>query len=252
MTDWQGWQESWDRQQEWYMPDREDRFRVMLDAVEAFVGDKPRVLDLACGTGSITRRLLRRFPEARSTGVDLDPALLAIARGTFDGDERVSFVSADLTEPDWADALPHVPYDAVLTSTALHWLDGRALVTLYGQLAGLVRPGGILLNADHMPDDSTPLITAAERAFTKARQERERAGGVADWAEWWRSVADSPELGELARERFRLIGDPTAGDHSEGEVHPVGWHAETLRAAGFAEARAAWVSLTDAVILALR
>ncbi|CAM5649203.1 methyltransferase [Streptomyces avidinii] len=25
-TDWQAWQDSWDRQQEWYMPDREERF----------------------------------------------------------------------------------------------------------------------------------------------------------------------------------------------------------------------------------
>lgn len=46
--DWQAWQDSWDRQQEWYMPDREERFRVMLDMVEALVGPKPRVLDLAC------------------------------------------------------------------------------------------------------------------------------------------------------------------------------------------------------------
>jgi hypothetical protein len=30
-ADWQSWQASWDRQQEWYMPDREERFRVMLD-----------------------------------------------------------------------------------------------------------------------------------------------------------------------------------------------------------------------------
>src|SRR2546421_11771435 len=56
-TDWQAWQRSWDRQQEWYMPDREERFRTMLDMVEAFVGPEPRVLDLACGTGSITARL---------------------------------------------------------------------------------------------------------------------------------------------------------------------------------------------------
>ncbi|MGV9571313.1 SAM-dependent methyltransferase, partial [Streptomyces nigra] len=26
-ADWGAWQRSWDRQQEWYMPDREDRFR---------------------------------------------------------------------------------------------------------------------------------------------------------------------------------------------------------------------------------
>src|ERR1041385_1197020 len=94
-TDWNAWQTSWDRQQEWYMPDREERFRVMLDMVEALVGPAPRVLDLACGTGSITARLFDRFPQATSTGVDLDPALLAIAEGTFADDERVTFVTAD-------------------------------------------------------------------------------------------------------------------------------------------------------------
>jgi trans-aconitate methyltransferase len=117
-TDWAAWQRSWDRQQEWYMPDREERFGVMLDMVEATVGPRPRVLDLACGTGSITARLLARFPEATSTAVDLDPALLTIARGTFAGDDRVTLVTADLTGPDWTAALPHDSYDAVLTRNA--------------------------------------------------------------------------------------------------------------------------------------
>ncbi|MFE7115839.1 class I SAM-dependent methyltransferase [Streptomyces sp. NPDC057654] len=117
-ADWAAWQASWDRQQEWYMPDREERFRVMLDMVEALVGPKPRVLDLACGTGSISDRLLKRLPEAVSTGVDLDPALLTIARGSFDGDARVEFVTADLTDPDWPARLPYDSYDAVLTGNA--------------------------------------------------------------------------------------------------------------------------------------
>ncbi len=73
-TDWQQWQTSWDRQQEWYMPDREERFRVMTDAVEAVAGPAPLVLDLglACGTGSITARVLRTLPDARSVCVDID------------------------------------------------------------------------------------------------------------------------------------------------------------------------------------
>ncbi|MET9930580.1 class I SAM-dependent methyltransferase, partial [Streptomyces sp. NPDC006324] len=147
-TDWAGWQQSWDRQQEWYMPDREERFRVMLDMVEALVGPKPRVLDLACGTGSITDRLLKRFPEATSTGVDLDPALLAIAEGYFAGDERVTFVTADLKDPAWAADLPYDAYDAVLTATALHWLHSEPLAALYGQLAGLVRDGAVRVLLD--------------------------------------------------------------------------------------------------------
>ena len=41
-ADWTAWQQSWDRQQEWYMPDREERFRVMLDMLEATVGRSER------------------------------------------------------------------------------------------------------------------------------------------------------------------------------------------------------------------
>lgn len=141
------------------MPDREERFRVMLDMVEAVVGPEPRVLDLACGTGSITDRLLKRFPKATSTGVDLDPALLAIARGTFDGDERVTFVTADLKEPSWAERLPFDSYDAVLTATALHWLHSEPLAALYGRIGQLVRDGGLFMNADRMIDAETPVST---------------------------------------------------------------------------------------------
>lgn len=104
--DWEQWQLSWDRQQEFYLPDREDRFRIMLDLVEAAVGPAPRVLDLACGTATISRRLFARFPDATSVAVDMDPTLLAIARGSFAGDDRITFVTADLAQPDWMDDLP--------------------------------------------------------------------------------------------------------------------------------------------------
>ena len=102
-ADWQAWQRSWDRQQEWYLPDREERFRAMLDAVEALVGPEPRILDLACGTGSISDRALRRFPGATGTGVDLDPALLVIAllhavvRNTLE--HRAPITRPDRTRP---------------------------------------------------------------------------------------------------------------------------------------------------------
>ncbi|MFB7367460.1 class I SAM-dependent methyltransferase [Streptomyces hydrogenans] len=246
-TDWAGWQQSWDRQQEWYMPDREERFRVMLDMVEALVGPKPRVLDLACGTGSITDRLLQRFPDAVSTGVDLDPALLAIARGTFEGDERVAFVTADLKDPEWTRELPYDTYDAVLTATALHWLHSGPLTALYGQVAGLVREGGVFMNADHMIDTATPRINAAERAQRHARMDREKAAGVLDWAEWWALAAKDPTLAEPTARRFEIYGE-----HADGDMPSAGWHADTLRAAGFGEARPVWCSPSDTLLLAVK
>ncbi|GAA2946916.1 class I SAM-dependent methyltransferase [Streptomyces argenteolus] len=246
-TDWQSWQQSWDRQQEWYMPDREERFRVMLDMVEAVVGPEPRVLDLACGTGSITDRLLTRFPEATSTGVDLDPALLAIARGTFDGDDRVTFVTADLKDPAWPDRLPHASYDAVLTATALHWLHSEPLAALYGQLGRLVRDGGVFMNADHMIDTGTPRINAAERARRHAAMDRARADGALDWAQWWALAAKDPVLAAPTAERFRIYGE-----HADGDMPSPRWHARTLREAGFAEARTVWSSPSDSLVLAVK
>ncbi|WP_338672893.1 class I SAM-dependent methyltransferase [Streptomyces sp. SCSIO 30461] len=246
-TDWRAWQESWDRQQEWYLPDREERFRVMLDMVEAVVGPEPRVLDLACGTGSITDRLLRRFPDAVSVGVDQDPALLAIAEGYFEGDGRVTFVSADLTDPDWTAALPHDSYDAVLTATALHWLRPGPLATLYGQLAGLIADGGVFMNADHMKDESTPRINAAERAQRHAAMDRAKAAGVPDWAGWWALAAKDPVLAAPTARRFEIYGE-----HADGEIPSLDWHARTLCAAGFAEARGVWASPSDSMVLALR
>ncbi|CCA58233.1 putative methyltransferase [Streptomyces venezuelae ATCC 10712] len=229
------------------MPDREERFRVMLDMVEAVVGPKPRVLDLACGTGSITDRLLKRFPEATSTGVDLDPALLAIAEGYFDGDERVTFVTADLKDPAWAARLPHDSYDAVLTATALHWLHSEPLTALYGQLAGLVRHGGVFMNADHMIDETTPAINAAERAQRHAVMDREKTGGALDWAEWWALAAKAPVLAEPTARRYEIYGE-----HADGDMPSPRWHADTLRAAGFAEARTVWASPSDTLVLAVK
>ena len=246
-TDWQAWQDSWDRQQEWYMPDREERFRVMLDMVEALVGSTPRVLDLACGTGSITDRVLKRFPGATSTGVDLDPALLTIARGHFDGDDRVTFVTADLKDPDWTAALPHRSYDAILTATALHWLHSEPLAALYGRLAPLLGDGGVFMNADHMIDDSTPRINAAERAHRHAQMDRAREAGALDWAEWWALAAKDPVLAEPTARRFEIYGE-----HADGDAPSDAWHLRTLREAGFAEARTVWRSPSDALVLGLK
>ncbi|MFJ6936746.1 class I SAM-dependent methyltransferase [Streptomyces sp. NPDC101132] len=246
-TDWQAWQESWDRQQEWYMPDREERFRVMLDMVEALVGPAPRILDLACGTGSITDRALKRFPDAVSTGVDLDPALLAIAEGHFAGDPRVTFVTADLKDPDWAARLPYDSYDAVLTATALHWLHSEPLAALYRRLAPLVREGGVFMNADHMKDEGTPRINAAERAHRHAGMERARAAGALDWADWWALAAKDPVLAGPTARRFEIYGE-----HADGDTPSAEWHVRTLREAGFAEARTVWRSPSDALVLGLK
>ena len=250
--DWQAWQRSWDRQQEFYLPDREERFRVMLDTVEALVGSEPKVLDLACGTGTISDRVLTRFPKAQSTGVDLDPALLTIARGYFADEDRVRFIDLDLRDSRWRERLPHQEYDAVLTATALHWLPTGELAQLYGQLAGVLRPGGVFMNADHMPDPTTPKINELLHAHDRERRAQEHASGAQDWTEWWHELAEVPAFAEVVAERYRIFDDPAKGDHSGDHMQSAAWHTEVLRNGGFAEARTVWAGPRDAMVLGLR
>ncbi|MEU8169839.1 class I SAM-dependent methyltransferase [Micromonospora sp. NPDC049004] len=242
------WQESWDRQQEAYLPDREHRLAAMLDAVDAVVeGRRPRLLDLAGGTGTISLRTLARFPDAEVTLVDLDPALLTIAGASLAG--RATIVTADLTTPDWRETLPHQEYDAVLTATALHWLPADRLRALYADLRDVLRPGGIFVNADHMPDDTLPELT--KRLLDRARDRRDAryaAGSVLSWSDWWERAAADPTLAPLVAQRHAIY--PTG--HSPEWNPPASWHLAALTEAGFSEVGTVWRGGTDAAVAAVR
>ncbi|MFI5924568.1 class I SAM-dependent methyltransferase [Micromonospora sp. NPDC051543] len=248
ITDPWAWQESWDRQQEAYLPDREHRFTAMLDTVDAVVdGRAPRVLDLAGGTGTISLRTLARFPDAEVTLVDLDPALLAIARASLGG--RAAIITADLGAPDWHAALPHRDYDAVLTATALHWLSADRLGQLYAELRDVLRPGGVLINADHMPDDALPELT--KRLLDRARDRREAryaAGSMLSWSDWWAWAGADPALAPLVAQRQTIY--PTG--HSPEWTPPASWHLSALTAAGFDQVGTLWRGGADAAVAAVR
>src|ERR1700680_4142037 len=96
-TDWQRWLDRWGGQQGGYMPDREERFDVMIAAIRALCGDAAAVVDLGSGPGSLARRILQRIPKSRVTAVDMDPVLLAIGRNAL-GDQggRLRWLDADL------------------------------------------------------------------------------------------------------------------------------------------------------------
>lgn len=80
--DWPDWLRRWDAQQG-YVPKREARFTAMFDAL-AVLNPEPFVaLDLASGPGSISQRLLDRFPGAHAIAVDMDPLMLALGRGAL-------------------------------------------------------------------------------------------------------------------------------------------------------------------------
>jgi SAM-dependent methyltransferase len=103
-----------------------------------------RILDLGCGDGRLTALVLAASPESTALCVDMSPPMLDAAAERFDGDHRVTITTHDLE-----DALPFEgPFDAVVSSLAIHHVDDERKMTLYAEIASLLTGGGVFANLE--------------------------------------------------------------------------------------------------------
>ena len=127
--------------------------------------DKPSepsaILELGCGTGLLTRRLLRRFPGAHVLATDGAWQMLAQARllCASKGGEKLSFALQDAeggapAEPElWSRA----PYGLVTSSALVQWFPDIERHLRF--VAGLVGPEGFYL-VSSFTDSNFPELNA--------------------------------------------------------------------------------------------
>jgi SAM-dependent methyltransferase len=262
-VDWRVWLNRWDAQQTGYLPEREARFAAMLDVLDVLHPADFVAVDLGCGPGSLAKRLLDRFPRARCLAVDLDPVLRTMGQqvhGTFDG--RLRWVDADLRDADWPRRLETRHVDAVLSTTALHWLAGDELTRLYRQLGTLVREGGVVLNGDtirfgpSLPTFRRVAAVLEDRTRRRSHDEQD----IEDWERWWAALEAEPGLADLFAERQRRFawrelepGKRFSARPTQGATSPViDLHEGALRNAGFREVGLIWQRVEDRVLMAIR
>ena len=220
----------------------------MAEVVGALGRRRPRFIDLACGPGSLSHRLLARLPTATAVAVDFDPVLLELGRRTLARfARRITWLEADLRDTAWIGRLPRGPYDAVLSTTALHWLSPADLTRVYRQLHTILRPGGALLNGDTMGFDAN--LPAFRRLARTINHERTRAMRIhtdaEDWETWWRRLRAVPQLAP----QFAIRDERFPHAHHRDREIVADFHAHALREAGFREVGIVWQDLDNRVLL---
>ena len=116
-------------------------------------------------------------------------------------------------------------------------------------MARLLRPGGVLINADHMPDEGLPGLSKTLRDRARERRNARYAAGAAlSWPGWWDLVGQDETLAPRYEERKKIFPAPST---TTGPRRPPGT-SPPLRDAGFLEVGLAWRGGTDAAVVGVR
>ena len=150
-------------------PNRRKMVKIALDFLPFEPPDRIRLLDLGVGTGLVTEAMLRRFPRCSVVAVDGAGKMLEAAHARLGSlANRVEFrkTTIERVKAALADCSP---FDAVVSSFALHHLAPASKRRAIESCVGLLCKAGWFLNAD---------LVVAEAPSAEARIQRLRVEGV--------------------------------------------------------------------------
>ncbi|WP_062012757.1 PIG-L family deacetylase [Aureimonas sp. AU4] len=155
------------------------------EAAAAFLGPwrGARGLELGCGEGFLAARLLASGAVRNILGIDLDPGIVERARQT-----HASLPGASFRQGRMPEGFPDEPFDLLVVSEMLYFLDEREIAALLSRATRNAPPGALCLLVNYLGPTGTPLDGDAAADFLRASA----AGG-------WRPVRS-----ERRAEGFRL------------------------------------------------
>jgi len=108
--------------------------------------DAPKVLELGCGTGLLSRHLVERYPDGELYLTDAAPDMIRACRHNLENTAAsVSFEVMDAAAPSAHDGL-----NLIVASMMLHWLPDPLMVLT--RLRRQLAPDGVLLFATLGPN----------------------------------------------------------------------------------------------------
>ena len=112
---------------------------------QASIQSDYRVLDVGCGTATLTILVKRNHPEAKVVGLDADPKVLEIAKAkTTKAKFDIVFDNGMVTELPYGDE----SFDIVLSSLLFHHLNREKKIHALKEVFRVLRSGGELHVAD--------------------------------------------------------------------------------------------------------
>jgi ubiquinone/menaquinone biosynthesis C-methylase UbiE len=123
---------------------REAMFKSALVSQTAPLAGQ-HLLDIGCGTGTLTQMFAEREPSLKITGLDADPGALEIARNRLTPvNQRVSLQQGFAQDMPFKSAT----FDVAVSSLFFHHLNRQQKLEVLNEIHRVLKPGGQLHIAD--------------------------------------------------------------------------------------------------------
>jgi tRNA (cmo5U34)-methyltransferase len=123
-------------------------YSEMVEALALLIpfgrNDSIKVIDLGCGTGTISKSIIEKFPNARITCLDIAENMIGMARMKLNKYENISYSTGDFSSYEFNEK-----YDVIVSSLALHHLaaDNDKKI-FYTKIYNALNENGVFYNAD--------------------------------------------------------------------------------------------------------
>jgi malonyl-CoA O-methyltransferase len=112
----------------------------------------PNILEIGCGTGTLTRILVDEWSKASITALDISPSMIKVAeqrlRSRSTRHMDISFIHADVEK--WSSDTHDSSFDLIVSSACFQWLNKPKQTLCH--LRRILRPGGLLVFTSFGPE----------------------------------------------------------------------------------------------------
>lgn len=194
------------------------RYDEMLDALtRCLPTTSDRILELGCGTGELSLKLMHRCPDAQVIAVDYSPRMLEFASQKIKAAgyaDRWTGRQADFG--DWANDPTRVEigtrFDGCVSSLAIHHLTDEMKLKLFRRIRASLNPNSCFWNADPILPESAML----KEVYQAVREE-------------WTQQQETT----LAQIRDRLGSSSPQGHSSSDQLATLSAHLQMLTTSRF-------------------
>lgn len=157
------------------------RYHEMLQMLTDYIPDDlfpKKILELGCGSGLLSKRILKKYPNAEIHLIDLSAEILEECKSNLNNPSNVKFIQSDFKDLNFELG----SYDLICSSIAIHHLINDEKKKLFIKIYEWLRTDGVFIYADQTRGATEEIYNKHIDRWKKASAEL--GANNAEWNEW--------------------------------------------------------------------